>query len=611
MGINTLNNITAPKVIETSDINQYFTSTTGDFLPRNATSGAVQTEQHSLGSSAYQWQNLYAKYLIIDGVLFDPTASGAGIDSSNAIVSGATRTDSGQPDFLRASGSGASMTILAATTPLNITANSVSVSITSDISVTSLTTAPAANNTCLVNDLSLTGQSSSKYTGEDKGKPIVIDTVGTEISNRVGEYICLKGATEYMLAYVDDATTLRHVYRGFFFDSSGNPIVREVLTNNDTLTIMSLGWVFVESNGTTVDISYTSPVYSGVEPQSPVIDDYWFDLVNRVWKRYDGSSYQTVNRMLIGITVIDGTDCVATRSFDFTKPFYDIIEMESEIKSVTEAQTKSGRNVISVYGNTNKYNAAPLVWDITANLESGLTEASSTLYYLYVTEHGIPKISTERPYNRLSDLRGFYHPYHSWRHVGSAYNDGSSDFNYSINRANPNDVWEKVTTLEVSTSTPSIDFVDIFEDGYIYNISLSRIIPVTDAVDLYMRLGTSGTAFISSASYKHSGFIREIGGGEFNLGLSGDNQVNFNGAVNIGRLSREGVSGNISYDNPAEFNGYSQYNANLTITDPSSNPAIAVMAGLLNSSSPVVGIQFLFSSGDIASGKISITRKAL
>ena len=250
-----------------------------------------------------------------------------------------------------------------------------------------------------------------------------------------------------MFAYVEDATTLRNIRRGYFFDSSGAPIVREVLTNNDTLTIMSLGWVFIDSDGVTVDITYTTPVYSATEPTSPVSDDYWFDLINRLWMRYDGAAYQEVDRIPCGLIVIDGTNAVASRTFDFTKSFLDFIDIEVELQSITEARTKSGKNILSVYSNTICYQSAPVVWDMAANLESGLTEANSTVYYLYITEDGDVKISIERPYDRLADLKGWYHPYHSWRYVGMIYNDSSGDIS-TVNSHN-----KKTNREEVFTSS--------------------------------------------------------------------------------------------------------------------------------------------------------------
>ncbi len=426
MGANNLTVVGAGKIL-IAHVNQFFTALAGDFLPRNSATGALEDNVRKLGRPAFRWKELHVTDLFLGGSLFDPAAVGA--DTKFAINTGATRTDSGQPDFLRADGTGASAKILATTVDFQITANNVSVTISADIALTALTVAPGANNTALVNDTELAGGNETKFTGEDIGDPIAIDAVGSEISDRIGEYICLKTPTgEFMFAFVEDATTLSRCFRGFFFDDTGTPVIRGVLSNNNTLTIMSLGWVFLDNNGTTVDVSYTSPIYSGVEPSSPVSDDYWFDLKNRLWKRFNGSSFQQVDRMLIGLLVIDTTNCVAARSFDFTKSYDDFVDLSIEIESVTEVKTQKGYSRLSVYGQTQELYAGEFIWDITTDLETGVSEAASTTYFLYVTEEGIPVISDEKPFNRASELKGLYHPYHTWRNVGSVFNNSSSDF---------------------------------------------------------------------------------------------------------------------------------------------------------------------------------------
>ena len=426
MGDNTLTTIAEPATVEVADGNQFFTALVGDSIPRDTSTGAPEDNVHKLGRLAFRWKEAHITDLFLGGSLFDPDA--LGVDVKFSINAGATRTDSEQPDFLRADGTGANATILATATDFQITANNTSVTISSDIAITSLTVAPSSNNTALVNDTDLAGGNNTKFTGEDVGDSLIIDTVGSEITDRIGEFICLKTPTgEFMFAFVEDATTLNRCYRGFFFDDNGDPVVRGVLSNNNTLTLMSLGWVFLDNNGTTVDVSYTSPIYSGVEPPSPVTDDYWFDLKNILWKRFDGSTFEQVDRMLIGLLVIDETNCVAARSFDFTKSYDDFIDLQIEIKSVTEIRTQLGYSRISVYGKSKELYAGEFIWDITSDLETGVSESASTTYFIYVTEEGIPIISDEKPFDRESELRGFYHPYHSWRFVGEAFNDSSSD----------------------------------------------------------------------------------------------------------------------------------------------------------------------------------------
>lgn len=442
MGTNTLNSVSSG-AITAAMFNQFFTAMGGDLVPRQVVGSAAAPvdEVSSLGSASYKWLDAHIKNLYIDGALFDPDALGS--DTSNAIVSGAVRTTSDQPDFIRASGSGANATLLATTTNLQITANASSVTITSDIALSSITLAPSTNNTCLVNDATLTDQDSSKYTGEEYETPLTISTAGTEITDRIGQYACFKTPDgEYFIGYIDSATQISRCFRGFFFDSSGSPIERGTLADGDTLTIMSLGWVFVDNNGTTVDITYKNPIYSFVEPSSPDTDDYWFDLANRLWNRYDGAVFQEVDRIPVGLVVSDATNCVASRSFDFTKSYNALNEVSTIFLSVTQAITERPKSSISVYANRINFETTPLIFDITTDLETGLTEATSTQYWLYITQDGEPVISDQKYYNRLADLQGFYHPYNTWRCVGVIYNGSGSDIESvgSVENLSPVDI---------------------------------------------------------------------------------------------------------------------------------------------------------------------------
>ena len=452
-------------LIELDHVNDIRNALRVDFMGRNAAGAA--TAGQNLGTSSVPWGTVFTSNLNVGGRLIDFDNIGTG-DSNNAVISGATRTLSGQPDFIRCAGSGNGLTadILATTTSLTYTANATSVTISADVTISGLTAAPTTNNTCLINDTSYSGGNSTKYEGESTSS-ITIDTAGSEITARVGQYVALKASSEIMLAYVQSSTEIRNCFRGFFFDESGDPIVREVLSDNDTLTLMSLGWVFGESNGTIFDVTYRSPYVQYDEPSSPVTDDYWYDITNGVWKRYNGSNFVTINRTFLGWVVSDGSDCIASRSVDFSKSFSEFIAMEIDQTppSVTQIQTAAGWNKISVYGQTITYETGPVIWDITAHLESGLTEASATLYYLYITENGDTVISDERPYNRRSDLRGFYHPYHSWRFVGVAYNDGSSDFSSANSKNNDQPKVEVFTSSGEYLPLPNSDSAKVTLTG--------------------------------------------------------------------------------------------------------------------------------------------------
>ena len=420
-------NISAVKssgdVQDESWYNDFRSALIGAVVGRNPSTGVVASGQ-DIGSAVTPWGALYATSLVIGGSTVD---LGSLTGAANAILSGQIVSTSIRPDFLRAAGSAATVTVEGATTSLVLNIDGTSTTIAADLAETSLTVAPSSNNTALVDDTALTGQESSKWQGED-GTIITIDTVGTEISNRVGQYAVFKTSTEYLLAYIESATELSNVYRGYFLNSSGVPLERVALSNNDTLTIMSGGWVFVEDDSLTVDVTYTSPIYSVTEPSSPATGDYWFDLVAGKWKRYGGSAFAEVNRIPIGIAVVDETNCIASRSFDLNKVFNSDNPVATKYISTTVISAVEFDFDISVYGTSVNTRHTEIEWDIATDLESGVSEGASTTYFAYITETGKPVLSDKKPYDLRGSLKGWYHPYNSWRAIGYIENDGSSDF---------------------------------------------------------------------------------------------------------------------------------------------------------------------------------------
>ena len=420
-------NISAVKssgdVQDESWYNDFRSALIGAVVGRNPSTGVVASGQ-DIGSAVTPWGALYATSLVIGGSTVD---LGSLTGAANAILSGQIASTSIRPDFLRAAGSAATVTVEGATTSLVLNIDGTSTTIAADLAETSLTVAPSSNNTALVDDTALTGQESSKWQGED-GTIITIDTVGTEISNRVGQYAVFKTSTEYLLAYIESATELSNVYRGYFLNSSGVPLERVALSNNDTLTIMSGGWVFVEDDSLTVDVTYTSPIYSVTEPSSPATGDYWFDLVAGKWKRYGGSAFAEVNRIPIGIAVVDETNCIASRSFDLNKVFNSDNPVATKYISTTVISAVEFDFDISVYGTSVNTRHTEIEWDIATDLESGVSEGASTTYFAYITETGKPVLSDKKPYDLRGSLKGWYHPYNSWRAIGYIFNDGSSDF---------------------------------------------------------------------------------------------------------------------------------------------------------------------------------------
>ncbi len=427
MAENSLTTRAAGEAITANFFNEPKSAICTEFVGRN--SAGVPTAGQSLGTVATPWGTLRCTNAIISGDALDVSQVTA---PQNRVISGKTRTSSNQPAFITPNGTGLSLIIAGGTTNLELDVNGTNVTVSTNITVSGLTAAPGTNNTALINDTDAAGQADTRLWGEpEHRKTITMDTVGSNISALVGKYAAFKLNSEYFLAYVNSATELTQCRRGYFYDSTLVPMNRGTFSNNDTLTLQKLGWLFVEYNGTTTDVTYNNPVWGFSAPGSPVTEDYWYDLQNNVWKRYDGAAFQIINRVLIGMFINSNTACVGARCIDFFAKYEDTNTMSLEKFSTEIVKGSKLNQKVRVAGHTFDFGNSVPAWNITTDLASAddmysATEQASTMYYLYVTDKGETVISDISPYFR-SDLFGEYHPHNPWRCVGLAYNDTSSD----------------------------------------------------------------------------------------------------------------------------------------------------------------------------------------
>lgn len=411
-------------VIKADDVNELKLAIVTTLSPRDS-AGTLKTGEN-LGSPTFQWGLLHAQGLIINGVLLNVSDM---VSEFNTVDSGQTRVSSKQSDFIRADGSSNSATIEAASINLLVTINAAPTILSSDVNLTSLATSSVGSaNRCTINDASLTNQEETKFLGGENDT-IPVDTMGSSITAKIGQIACLRKDTgnELMLAYIKSATELTNVKRGYFFDSSGDPIVRDTLANNDQLFLMSLGYVFMEDDAATFEVSFLNPIYSALAPVSPSVGQYWFDLIESQWKRFDGAVFVVINRILLGLVVIDPANCIGSRSVDFDLNYSDLNSLSFIEFDDTTTQSTDIDNIISVNAKEIDTRNNRIIFDITIDLASGVSETASTRYYAYITEDGGRKIDIERPYELNPFLRGYYHPYQSWRSVASFNNDSGSD----------------------------------------------------------------------------------------------------------------------------------------------------------------------------------------
>ena len=471
MGTGNLTNRSSGQTILDAFWNEIHSAMNSDFVGRN--SSGIPTASQNLGTVALPWGVVRADSLILDGSAIDPSQI---VAPQNRVVSGKKRSTSNQPAYITPNGAAASFIVDGTPTNLVVDVNGTTISVTIDITKSSLTTAPASQNTALVDDVTAADQQDTRVWGEyGHRKSITIDTVGTNITALVGKFASFSifngSNTEYFLAFVESNTKLSKIYRGFFYNSSLAPINRIVFSNNDTITLMSTAWIFIENDATTVDVTYNNPVWSFTAPSSPATGDYWYDINNQMWKRYDGASFQIINRTFIGMAILDSTNCVAARCVEFFANYSseNTINLETfstEIVRSTNTQQKS-----SVAGQVVNFEYSLPNWNITTDLATSAdmydaTEQASRQYYLYLKDDGDTVISDISPYYR-PNFYGYYHPHNPWRMIGSAYNDSGSDLLYSINaeqmkvnaqaRGNTGQSFASSTTTTVVFNTVSYD----------------------------------------------------------------------------------------------------------------------------------------------------------
>lgn len=439
MGLGTLNNRSAGQTIQDTFFNEIHAALNADFVGRNVT--GVPTAGQNLGTVAVPWGTGRFTSLIVNGDSIDSSQITA---PPNRVVTGKKRSTSNQPAFLVPNGSGLTATLLATATNLQLDVNGADVLVSADIALTGLTAAPGAANTALVNDVDAAGQEDTRLWGEpEHRKAITIDTVGANISALVGKYASFALNGEYFYAFVESATKLSKIRRGYYYNSSITPLNRTTFSNNDTITLLKTAWLFVENDGTTTDFSYNPPVWSFTSPGAPTTGDYWYDLLNRVWKRYDGAAFQIINRVLVGQFVSTSTATVGARCVDF----FAAVKSDNTI-SVEKVSTEIVRGVkqgqkVSIMGMLHEFRDSLPSWNITTNLAASTemynaAEQASTMYYLYLADTGAFVISDISPYFR-EDLLGEYHPHNPWRCVGLAYNDSGSDIQGILSVAIPGD----------------------------------------------------------------------------------------------------------------------------------------------------------------------------
>ncbi len=388
-----------------------------DSVPRNA-SGVPTNEAGSVGNQDYQWLNGRFKRIYIDGNLVDV---GTITGRPHRLIEAAQDANN-FPAFLTAVGGGSGLTanFLATATPFQAIINNITTDVVADTTFTSLTAAPAANNTCDIDDGDLAGGDLTKNLGELDRKPITIDAIGSEISGLDGEIAAFKVNSEVFLAEIDTSNNkLWPIFRGYAGTSRG------VLTNDDTITLLKLNMLLLKNDGST---KVSSTYYPETVTTAPAAGTAGKIYVERDTNKfgYDTGAAIDYAYMLVGYAVCDDTDCLYVHHWDLDLSWSEEVNIDYHIENTTTITLRRGSNAF-VNGQRIEFFED---YDVTsgANMDSGESIGADEIFYIYLKEDGSAVFSTVAPRNFCNIKLGQYHPLKYFRCIGALFTNGSNEF---------------------------------------------------------------------------------------------------------------------------------------------------------------------------------------
>jgi len=181
------------------------------------------------------------------------------------------------------------------------------------------------------------------------------------------------------------------------------------------------------------------------------------------------------------MTVIDTANCIGTRPQYFSTTYDEYNNLQVGLEDDDTAISVKENFLISVNGQDKIFDFSFLRWNAATDFESGVSRTVSTNYWLYITEEGAAIISDQKPYNESGFLKGWYHPYNSWRCVAQLYNNAANDFelikatekaigdvSFSTRESVGKNSYTDRVTIANGTTTAEVGFRQgkfIFDDG--------------------------------------------------------------------------------------------------------------------------------------------------
>jgi hypothetical protein len=169
--------------------------------------------------------------------------------------------------------------------------------------------------------------------------------------------------------------------------------------------------------------------------------------------------------------------------------------------------------------------------------------------------------------------------------------------------------WNIIGTVEASNDA-SLTITGLDSTYDTYAIGISDMHPVTDNVHAYLRLGDSGGVDSGASDYSwimSSMYADSTSGAEHYEEDDADAQIilQFSGGANIGTAAGEGFGAMIYLHRPGDGTTYPMLTWNFAFLDNNTVFASGLGGGVRKSVIAVDRLTFLFSSGNVSTGRMT------
>lgn len=260
---------------------------------------------------------------------------------------------------------------------------------------------------------------------------------------------------------------------------------------------------------------------------------------------------------------------------------------------------------------TKQIDAAWAVGDDAGGLDTG-SVAASTTYYVWLikrTDTGIVDVL----FSASNSAPTMPSNYDKKRLFARLKTDGDSNIAYVLSANRPVELTSdgeseglvRLKTLTASSSS-SLDFTGIDGTFNKYLLDLSDIVPATDGAIPYIRISDDGGVTFENGASAYNYEQGQIASGSFTGATATTTQISLSPNSGVGNATSEGLSGRVYMETPATAARKTSFNWFLSLNSGTGAIRSIWGNGQYQTAVATNGVQLLFSSGNIASGTVTL-----